>query len=147
LALADKETILAFGSKEDADKLWGLLQGKQTPVPGIVIAATASQIKVAVTQDAKDAKIADFIVNLKEPLKDSEVPAPGFEFKTQPSAELDGTYDTYTQIPATDAKPATDTTPATDATAQRAEIVLKDAFVQPVKKAPVHHAPVHKKAS
>jgi tetratricopeptide (TPR) repeat protein len=146
LALADKETILAFGSKEDADKLWGLLQGKQTPVPGIVIAATASQIKVAVTQDAKDAKIADFIVNLKEPLKDSEIPAVGFEFKTQPSAELDGTYDTYTQIPAADAKPATDTTPAVAATAQRAEIVLKDGFVQPVKKAPVHHAPVHKKA-
>jgi hypothetical protein len=147
LALADKETILAFGSKEDADKLWGLLQGKQTPVPGIVIAATASQIKVAVTQDAKDAKIADFIVNLKEPLKDSEIPAVGFEFKTQPSAELDGTYDTYTQIPAADAKPATDTTPAVAATAQRAEIVLKDAFVQPEKKkAPVHHAPVHKKA-
>ena len=147
LALADKETILAFGSKEDADKLWGLLQGKQTPVPGIVIAATASQIKVAVTQDAKDAKIADFIVNLKEPLKDSEIPAVGFEFKTQPSAELDGTYDTYTQIPAADAKPATDTTPAVAATAQRAEIVLKDAFAQPEKKkAPVHHAPVHKKA-
>jgi tetratricopeptide (TPR) repeat protein len=146
LALADKETVLAFGSKEDADKLWGLLQGKQTPVPGIVIAATASQIKVAVTQDAKDAKIADFIVNLKEPLKDSEIPAVGFEFKTQPSAELDGTYDTYTQIPAADAQPATATTPAVAATAQRAEIVLKDAFVQPVKKAPVHHAPVHKKA-
>ncbi|MGA2730327.1 MAG: hypothetical protein ABSE96_21150 [Terracidiphilus sp.] len=147
LALADKETILAFGSKEDADKLWSLLQGKQTPVPGIVISATASQIKVAVTQDAKDAKIADFIVNLKEPLKESEIPAPGFEFKTQPAAELDGTYDTYTQIPAADAKPATDTTPAVAATAQRAEIVLKDGFVQPEKKkAPVHHAPVHKKA-
>jgi tetratricopeptide (TPR) repeat protein len=150
LALADKETILAFGSKEDADKLWGLLQGKQTPVPGIVIAVTASQIKVAVTQDAKDAKIADFIVNLKEPLKDAELQLyqPGFEFKTQPSgAELDGTYDTYTQIPAADAQPATATTPAVAATAQRAEIVLKDGFVQPLKKAPVHHAPVHKKAS
>jgi hypothetical protein len=148
LALADKETILAFGSKEDADKLWGLLQGKQTPVPGVVISATTTQIKVAVTQDAKDAKVADFIVNLKEPLKESEVPAAGFEYKTQPAAELDGTYDTYTQIPAADAKPATDTTPAVAATAQRAEIVLKDAFVQPEKKkAPVHHAPVHKKAS
>ncbi|MGO9435302.1 MAG: hypothetical protein ACLPH3_03835 [Terracidiphilus sp.] len=149
LALADKETILAFGSKEDADKLWGLLQGKQTPVPGIVIDATATTIKVAVTQDAKDAKVADFIVNLKEPLKDAELKLyqPGFEFKTQPSAELDGTYDTYTQIPAADAKPATDTTPATAATAQRAEIVLKDGFVQPEKKkAPVHHAPVHKRA-
>jgi hypothetical protein len=153
LALADKETVLAFGTKEDADKLWSLLQGKQTPVPGIVIEATASQIKVAVTQDAKDAKIADFIVNLKEPLKDSEIPAPGFEFKIQPATELDGTYDTYTQIPATDAKPATDTTPAVAATAQSAQIVLKDAFIQaekkkgPAKAAPHKPAATHKKAS
>jgi len=138
LALADKETILAFGAKEDADKLWGLLQGKQTPVPGIVISSDANQIKVAVTQDAKDAKVPDFIVNLKEPLKDAELKLypPGFEFKTQPAAELDGTYDTYTQVP------------GTDTSAQSAQIVLKDAFVQPEKKkAPVHHAPVHKKAS
>jgi tetratricopeptide (TPR) repeat protein len=129
LALADKETILAFGAKEDGDKLWGLLQGKQTPVPGIVISADANQIKVAVTQDAKDAKVPDFIVNLKEPLKDAELKLyqPGFEFKTQPSAELDGTYDTYTQVP------------GTDTSAQSAQIVLKDAFVQPEKKkAPVH---------
>jgi tetratricopeptide (TPR) repeat protein len=151
LALADKETILAFGAKEDADKLWSLLQGKQTPVPGIVIEATASQIKVAVTQDAKDAKVPDFIVNLKEPLKDSELNLykPGFEFKTQPGAELDGTYDTYTQIPAADAKPATDTTPAVAATAQSAQIVLKDGFVQPEKKKTPVHKPsaVHKKTS
>jgi hypothetical protein len=133
LALADKETVLAFGAKEDADKLWGLLQGKQTPVPGIVIAADANQIKVAVTQDAKDAKVADFIVNLKEPLKDAELKLyqPGFEFKTQPSAELDGTYDTYTQVP------------GTDTTAQSAQIVLKDGFVQPEKK----RTPVHKPAA
>ncbi|HEY6488349.1 MAG: hypothetical protein WCC26_02840 [Terracidiphilus sp.] len=136
LALADKETVLAYGSKEDADKLWALLQGKQTPVPGIVIsvAPDGSQISVAVTQDAKDSKQADFIVNLKEPLKEAEqkLYQPGFEFKTQPSgAELDGTYDTYTQ------KPATDTASAS------AQIVLKDAFIQPEKK----KAPVHKPAA
>jgi hypothetical protein len=132
LALADKETVLALGSKEDADKLWTILQGKPTPVPGIVISADANQIKMAVTQDAKDAKIPDFIVNLKEPLKDAELKLyqPGFEFKLQPAAELDGTYDTYTQIPSTD-----------PATPPRAEIVLKDAFIQPEKKKPVAHRP------
>ncbi|HEX4285844.1 MAG TPA: hypothetical protein VHZ28_12185 [Terracidiphilus sp.] len=134
LALADKETVLAYGSKEDADKLWGLLQGKQTPVPGIIIDATATTIKVAVTQDAKDSKQADFIVNLKEPLKESELKIyqPGFEFKTQPSAELDGTYDTYTQVP------------ATDTTSASAQIVLKEAFIQPEKK---KGAPAHKPAA
>jgi hypothetical protein len=134
LALADKETILAYGSKDDADKLWALLQGKQTPVPGIVISADANTIKVAVTQDAKDSKSPDFIVNLKEPLKDAELKLyqPGFEFKTQPaSAELDGTYDTYTQVP------------ATDTTSASAQIVLKDAFIQPEKKT----APAHKPAA
>lgn len=129
LALADKETVLAFGTKDDADKMWAILKDKVTQVPGIVIEATASQIKVAVTQDAKDAHLPDFIVNLKTPLADKEIPAVGFEFKSQPAAELDGTYDTYTQVP------------GTDTTAQRAEIVLRDGIVQPEKKKAV---PVHK---
>ena len=43
LALADKETVLALGSKEDADKLWALLKDKTTQVPGVVIAAEASR--------------------------------------------------------------------------------------------------------
>ena len=142
LALADKETVLAMGSKEDADKLWALVQGKQTQVPGVVIAATADQIQVAVTQDAKDAKVADFVVNLKKPLTESEqkVVVPGFEFKTQPEAELVGTYDTYKQVP------------ATDKTSQSASIVLKDGEYVPAEKKkttpahrPVH--PVHKPAA
>jgi hypothetical protein len=130
LALADKELVLAFGSKEDADKLWDLMKDKPTPVPGIVIEATASVIKVAVTADAKEAKTADFIVNLKAPLADKDIPAAGAEFKLQPAAELDGTYDTYTQIP------------GTDTTAQSAQIVLREGFVQAEKKKTV--APVHK---
>ncbi len=139
LALADKETVLAMGSKEDADKLWALVQGKETQVPGIVIAATADQIQVAVTQDAKDTKVADFIVNLKKPLTDAEqkVVVPGFEFKTQPAAELVGTYDTYQQVA------------ATDKTSQAASIVLKDGEYVPEEKKKAtkppaaHHAPVH----
>lgn len=124
LALADKETILALGSKEDADKLWALLQGKQTQVPGIVIEATADQVKVAVTQDAKDAKVADFIVNMKKPLTEAELKTiqPGFEFKSQPDAMLIGTYDNYRQVP------------ATDKTSQAAEIVLKDGEYVPAEK-------------
>ncbi len=139
LALADKETVLAMGSKEDADKLWTLLQGKETQVPGVVIAATPQQIQVAVTQDAKDAKVADFIVNLKKPLTDAElkIVQPGFEFKTQPQAELVGTYDTYRQVP------------ATDKTSQSAEIALKDGEYVPAEKkkpAPAHR-PVHRPAA
>ena len=53
----------------------------------------------------------------------------GFEFRLQPDAELDATYDTYTQIP------------ATATMAQRAEIVLSDGFIQPEKKKPVGRKP------
>jgi hypothetical protein len=128
LALADKELVLAFGSKDDADKLWALMKDKDTPVPGVVIEATASVIKVAVTDDAKQAKTPDFIVNLKTPLADKDIPAPGAEYGLQSTgkAELDGTYDSYTQIP------------ATDTVAQSAQIVLRDGTVVPAKKAPVH---------
>jgi hypothetical protein len=134
LALADKETVLALGTKDDADKLWAILKDKQTPVPGTVIEANANQIKVAVTQDAKDAKTADFIVNLKTPLTDKEIPAVGSELKLLKDGgpELDGTYDNYTQIP------------ATTTVAQTAEIVLRDGLLQVEKKKPV---PVHKPAA
>jgi hypothetical protein len=134
LALADKELVLAFGEKTDADTLWALMKGKPTPVPGTVIEATASVIKVAVTDDAKQSKTADFVVNMKTPLADKDIPAVGSDFglssKNQP--ELDGTYDSYTQIP------------GTDTVAQSAQIVLSDGAVVPVKKAPVHKpTPAH----
>jgi hypothetical protein len=210
LALADKETVLAMGAKDDADKMWAVLQGKPTPVPGTVIGSAvtalkvkvlagrtaheehatdytvnlttpttcddlqknegteltaqedyitkngaqddlakltplfaetghvrkitiegmANQIKVAVTQDAKSSNTPDFIVNLKAPTSCDDIPAVGSDFGIQPAAELDGTYDTYQQIP------------AAANSVQRAEIVLRDGVVlQPVKKkpAPVHH--------
>jgi tetratricopeptide (TPR) repeat protein len=132
LALADKELVLAFGSKEDADKLWALMKDKETPVPGVVIEATASVIKVAVTDDAKQSKTPDFIVNLKAPLADKDIPAAGADFglSSKGLAELDGTYDTYTQIP------------GTDTVAQSAQIVLRDATVVPLKKTTPVHKPV-----
>jgi hypothetical protein len=137
LALSDKETILAVGAKEDADKMWDLLKNQVTPVPGIVIEATASVIKLAVTKDSRDAKVADFIVNLKKPLTDKEIPTVGFEYKVPPATALVGTYDSYTQIP------------ATDTTAQSAQIVLRDGEIQPAEKkavaAPHKPAAGHKK--
>ncbi len=124
LNLGDKEYVLANGVKEDADKLWALLKDQVTPVPGIVFEATASVIKVAVTQDAKDAKTADFIVNMKKPLLEKEIPAVGFEYKIPPATALVGTYDSFTVIP------ATETTPAA------AQIVLRDGEVAAAKAKP-----------
>jgi tetratricopeptide (TPR) repeat protein len=145
LALQDKETILALGSKTttgadgqpvvgDADKLWAVLKDKNTGIPGVVIAITADQIKVAVTQDAKDAKVADFIVNLKKPLTDAELKLypVGFEFKAAPDAELAGTFDSYTQVA------------ATDTTSASAQIIMREGEVIPAEKKPAHKpSPAH----
>jgi hypothetical protein len=137
LNLGDKEYVLANGAKDDADKLWALLKDKATPVPGIVLEATASVIKVAVTDDAKAAKIPDFIVNLKTPLADKDIPVAGFVFGlgSKGQAELDATYDSYTQVP------------PTDTLAQSAQIVLRDGEVVPAKKTPVHKPAAGHKAT
>jgi len=119
LALGDKEFILANASKENAEKVWALLKDQVGEVPGVIIAATASQLQVAVTDDAKTDKKADFTVNMKAPLADKDVPAVGSEIKG-----LIGTYDSYTQSPA--------------------QIILRDGEIQveaKPKKAPVAHKP------
>jgi hypothetical protein len=123
LNLEDKEFVLANGSKEDAEQLWALMKGKETPVPGVVIEASATVIKVAVTEGAKANKIADFIVNLKKPLEEKEIPAAGVEFKLQPAAQLDAVYDTYEATPAAGGREAS------------AQIVLRDGEIVPEKKA------------
>jgi tetratricopeptide (TPR) repeat protein len=140
LALSDKETILALGSKDDAEKIWAVMKDQQTPVPGTVIEATATVIKVAVTDDSKLAKVPDFIVTLKTALPEKEIPQPGFEFglASKGQAELDGTYDSYTQVPPKAATPATATTPAAAATEAAAQIMLRDGSIQPVKKTAPH---------
>jgi hypothetical protein len=93
LALADQEYILANGSKEDAEKVWAVLKEVTTKVPGVVIEATVDQIKVAVSEDAKQSKKADFTINMKSSLKEKEIPAVGSNIS------LIGTFDSYTQNP------------------------------------------------
>jgi hypothetical protein len=123
LALGDKEYILANASKDNAEKLWALLKDQVTQVPGTVLAATANQIQVAVTDDAKADKKPDFTVNLKTPLADKDIPAVGSD-----ETNLIGTYDSYTQNPA--------------------QIIMRDGELQIAKKAPVHKpSAAHKKAS
>ena len=67
---------------------------------------------------------------MKEPLSCKDAPAAGNELGLQPAAELDGTYDTYTLVP------------AAGSTAASAQIVLRDGFLQQQKAGPVHHPPV-----
>jgi hypothetical protein len=74
LSLEDKEYILANGTDADADGLWALLKGQQTPVPGVVISAQATVLKVTVTTVA-GTKPKDYVVKLTTPADCSQVPA------------------------------------------------------------------------
>ncbi len=120
------------------DKLSALLDKEGAHIRRISIVGLVPTIKIAVTQDAKAAKVADFIVNMKEPVSCKDLPAVGSDFTTNPgSAELVGTYSAYRQLP------------ATSTTSQAAEIVLSDGQVIPgesKKPTPVHRAPAHRPA-
>ena len=122
--------ILANGVKADTDAMGDVLTETPAHIRKILIEPAISTVNVAVTQDAKDNHVADFIVNLKEPASCKDAPAAGTALGFQPATELDGTYDTYTH------------TAAAGTTAASAQIVLSDGFIQQEKKAaPVHHKP------
>jgi hypothetical protein len=91
LSLADKEFILFNGKPEDAQKVWDTMKGSRVQVPGTVISATADSVQVAVTEDNKQSKKADFTINMKTPLK--VVPVIGA------TASYDATFDSYTPNP------------------------------------------------
>jgi tetratricopeptide (TPR) repeat protein len=110
LALSDKEYVIqngrpavaaqpatdtkpaVEGRPSDADKVFDTIKGKSVELPDVtVVAATADQVQVAVSDDAVQSKTADFTFKMKEPLK--TVPAAGDKIT------LSGTYDSYTQTP------------------------------------------------
>lgn len=115
-AMGDSEYVLANASTDNAEKLWATLKDKVTMIPGTVIASTANQIQLAVTDDAKADKKADFTINMKTPLADKDIPAVGSDVKN-----LVGTYDSYTQTPP--------------------QIIMRDGELQVEKKPVTHHKP------
>jgi hypothetical protein len=91
LSLSDKEFILFNGKPEDAQKVWDTMKGTRVQVPGMVISAAADSVQLAVTEDNKQSKKADFTVNMKTPLK--SVPAIGA------TVTFDATFDSYVPNP------------------------------------------------
>jgi len=121
LAISDREFMLQYGKKEDADKAFDSVKGKATQFPdAVVIAATTTSIQVAVTDDAVQSKTADFVFTLKDPLPESKVPAAGSK------VTLTGTYDSYTNVPV---------------------ITMIDGEIVPPKPVAKPKAPVHKPAA
>lgn len=129
LALSDKEFILQNGTPDDAEKVWATVKGKTVEIPdATVISATDSALNVAVSDDAVQSKTADFIFNMKEPLK--TMPTVGSK------VTLTGTYASYSQggttaaaatPAATTAAPATTAPASADATATATTPVSPDA--------------------
>jgi hypothetical protein len=136
LAPGDREFALQYGTAKDpktetpgadgkpdpstgmtyADEVFNAVKGKVAKFPDVVVvSATADKILASVSDDAVQAKTADFEFDMKDPLKDSQIPQPGDK------VTINGTYSSYTTNPTM--------------------VVLSDAFLEP-KKAPAH-APVH----
>ena len=119
LATGDKEYVLQYASDANAAKVWDSIKDKSVEVPDVlVIAATADQVQVAVSDDAVQSKTADFTFNMKTPLK--TVPAVGDK------VTLTGTYASYTPKPIM-------------ITMSDADVVVKKAPA----KAPVRRTPHH----
>jgi len=108
LSLSDKEFILFNGkpvdcstapadpakpcvSSDPAGKVWDTMKGTRVEVPGMVISASAESVQLAVTEDNKQSKKADFTINMKTPLK--TVPAIGA------TVTFDATFDSYVADP------------------------------------------------
>ena len=129
LAPSDREFALQYGAgldpktqKSYADEVFDAVKGKSVELPKVlVISATANVVTVAVSDDAVQSKTPDYTFNMKEPIKDADIPAAGA------LVTLDGTYASYTPSPLM--------------------ITMSDGALVVAKKAaaPVHHAPVHTK--
>jgi hypothetical protein len=91
LSLSDKEFILFNGKPEDAEKVWAVMKGQRVEVPGMVVSASADSVQLAVTEDNKQSKKADFTISMKTPLK--TVPAIGV------TVTYDATFDSYVANP------------------------------------------------
>lgn len=125
LALSDREFVITNGTPAQADQVFAPVKGKEVRIPDVVVVSvTDTDLMASVSDDAKQAKIADFDFKLKEPLK--TVPAVG------DTIEIIGTFDSYTQKPLM-------------INMVNAEIPAKAPAKTPAKKAPAHHAPARRK--
>jgi len=154
LAQEDREFILANGTKEDADKMFSALKGKTYKITdAVVIAApSATQLQVAVSDDAQVNKTADVTVNLKaleapaEP--SSKAPAVVAKYKRE-KKEYDDKLAALTTATAVGSKVSFSGTYDSYVTTPTLMIIMNDGDVElpEAKKPAAHTAPVHKPAA
>lgn len=137
LAISDKEMVFQYGSPDDAAKVWDTIKGKSVQIPdALVIESSPTALKVAVSDDAKTAKTADFTVNLTAPEEGTTATAKAAAQKKQDAitaatavgktVTVQGTYDSFTPSPLM--------------------ITMSDGSVV-LAKTPAAHAPAHRPAA
>jgi alpha-L-rhamnosidase len=119
LAVSDKEYILQNGSPDQAAKMFSAIKGKSDTIPALVIESSPQVLKVAVSDEAIQDKVADFTF-MMAPLD------PGAMHVWTPTAIgqmvwLSGTYSSYTTSPL--------------------NITMTDGAVVLSKRTPIHQAP------
>jgi tetratricopeptide (TPR) repeat protein len=119
--LADRMFVIQYGTADQAEQEFTPIKGKEAKLSGVVVSIDGTDLKLAVTDDAKAAnpKTADVEVTLKE--------APKTTPAVDATVEVVGTFDSYTQQPLLvkmtggeiQAKAAARTAPARRAPARR----------------------------
>ncbi len=123
---AEWELVLSEGKQEDKDKVWNAIKGQPLQMVGNVISVTPTKLQLAASVDDIEAKRMDIELTMTGPIPAKLMPKEGAEL------QFGGVPDSYT------AKPFV---------IQMVKgTLLTAAAPEPVKKAPVHKGPAHKKA-
>ena len=93
MSFADWELVLSAGKPEDQDKVWNVIKGVPLQMQGQVIAATATQVQIAGSEDDVEAKKADIILTMSGPIPAQLIPKVGSSFP------FEGTPVSYTPNP------------------------------------------------
>ena len=118
MSFADWQLVLSAGKQEDQDKVWNVIKGVPLQMRGQVIAATATEVQIAESQDDIDAKRADIVVTMTGNIPDKLMPKVGADL------DFEGTPASYTPNPFV-------------MSMEKGALLT----AKPAPKRPVHHAP------
>jgi tetratricopeptide (TPR) repeat protein len=93
MTFADWQLVLSAGKPEDQEKVWSVIKGVPLQMEGLVIAATATEVQIAESQDDIDQKRADIVVTMSGTIPDKLMP------KVGSNLQFEGTPSSYTPSP------------------------------------------------
>lgn len=93
MSFADWQLVLSAGSPADQDKVWSVIKGVPLQMRGRVIAATATEIQIAESEDDIDKSRADIVLTMTGAIPANLMPKVGADF------DFEGTPGSYTPSP------------------------------------------------